>query len=229
MMNNQKGSSMLIVVMIISVITVIAVSSMRSALTGKEQVVNALIDHILDAENVTTIAHITSLNKGSTSNNSIHTKANDNAGEEWVFCTLANRANNYSASSSSVMRWVSNAPNNGKIGTNGYCKTNDTAMFRSDRKATLTQVAVRKTSQSASDFTGGAVTSGTVYVITATTLMPKLSTASHDQMNACLNNKVNNMTMVTGPGGDAANRKPVVECLRDLGVPVRAATHTYVR
>lgn len=79
MMNNQKGSSMLIVVMIISVITVIAVSSMRSALTGKEQVVNALIDHILDAENVTTIAHITSLNKGSTSNNSIHTKANDNA------------------------------------------------------------------------------------------------------------------------------------------------------
>lgn len=146
-------------------------------------------------------------------------------GEEWVFCTLANRANNYSASSSSVMRWVSNAPNNGKIGTNGYCKTNDTAMFRSDRKATLTQVAVRKTSQSASDFTGGAVTSGTVYVITATTLMPKLSTASHDQMNACLNNKVNNMTMVTGAGGNAANRKPVVECLRDLGVPVRAATH----
>lgn len=229
MKNNHKGSSMLIVVMITSVISVIAVSSMRSALTGREQAVNALVDHILDAENSTTIAHFTSLNKTSTANNSIHTKANENPGEEFVFCTAANRASNYSLSESSVMRWVSNAPNNSKIGVNGYCKANDANDFRSDRKSTITQVAIRRTSQSASDFSGGAVTSGAVYVITATTLMPSFGDASLTSMNTCLSGRVNNFTMVTSAGGSAANRKPVVECLTDLGVPVRTLTATYIR
>lgn len=229
MKNNQIGSSMLIVVMIVSVISVITASSMRSALTGREQAINALVDHILDAENVTTISHFTSLNKTSTSNNNIHIKANENPNEEFVFCTLANRASNYSLANSSVMRWTSGAPNNSKIGTNGYCQADGTTDYHSDRKSTITQVAVRRTSQTATDFSGGVVTTGNVYVITATTAMPGMSAASHTNINTCFSGRVNNMTMVTSTGGTAANRKPVIECLSDLGVPAKSATHTYIR
>lgn len=229
MMKKNKGSSILIVVMTMTVIGVITAASMRSALTGREQSINALVEHILDAENVTSVSHISSLNQSSTSNTSIHTQAKNNSGEEFVFCTLANRASNYSLANSSVMRWVSNAPNNAKIGVNGFCKADDSSHYRSDRKATLTQVAVRRTTQTASNFSGGKVTSGDVYVITATSLMPKMSSATSAQINACLNSKVNNMTMVTTTGGSAANRTPVVDCLRNLGVPARAVTHKYIR
>lgn len=209
--------------MIISVITVISVTSMRSALIGREQAVNSQVHHILEAENATTITHFTSLNKSSTSNNSIHAKATEHADEEFVFCTHSNRASNYDLSTSSVIRLISNNVNNSKIGTNGFCNAGNTAHYRSDRKATLTQVAIRKIGMSASDFTGGKVTSGNVYRITATTLMPSFGSATNTSINTCLNSRMNNRT------GTTANARPVVECLSDLGVPARASTAMYVR
>lgn len=226
---NQTGSSMLIVVLIISVITVIAVSAMRSALTAKEQVVNSLIDHILDVENITAIAHIASMNKSSASNIAIHTRADGHTGNEIVFCAYANRANNYSDATYSIMRWISGAPNRYRAGADSDCNVEDTRIFTTDRKATLTQVAVRRSSQSASELTGGKVTSGKVYVITATTLMPGFNKADESSMNQCINLRTNNSTMITTIGGYVVYAYPVVTCLRNLGVPARSATQTYVR
>lgn len=221
---SQKGSSILVVIMVISVIGIISAASMRSALTSREQANLSLVDQVIDNESSVALFDLTSYNINSGANANLHALADSNPDKEIVYCFGAN-------TTVSIMQWPGTvgAPNNSAIGTNGYCKTSNMNRNKSERKVTLTQVALRRDkTRLPAMVSGDKVFTGRVFVATVTTLMPGKSGATYASIDTCLSSRVNNMTMVNHNLGTVAVRKPVVECLKDLGVPAISLTHTYI-
>lgn len=221
---SQKGSSILVVIMVISVIGIISAASMRSALTSREQANLSLVDQVINNESSVALFDLTSYNINSGVNANLHTLANSNPDKEIVYCVGDKTA-------VSIMQWPGTVatPNNSAIGGNGYCKTSYMSRNKGERKVTLTQVALRRDKTTLpSIVSGDKVLTGRVFVATVTTLMPGKSSATYASIDACLNTRVNNMTMVNHNLGTDVVRKPVVECLRDLGVPAVSLTHTYI-
>lgn len=220
----QKGSSILVVIMVISVIGIISAASMRSALTAREQANLSLIEQVNETENTAALFTLTSFYPNSETSAYYHGLAATYPDAEVVYCAGKNLA-------VSLMQWpaTSNTPVNSALGTTGYCNVSYLSQNASERKVTLTQVSLRKdNTKLPSLISNDKVLTGRVFVATVTTLMPGMSTASNASINACLNGRVNNMNMVTHNKGTVAVRKPVVECLRDLGVPAVASTQTYI-
>lgn len=222
---SQKGSSLLIVMMMISVIGIITAASMRAALTAREQANISLADQVNETDNSIAMFNLTSYQPNAGINAYIHTLADTYPNTEIVYC--------YGDTSVfSMMQWpsTSDTPINSALGTGGYCSTSKlNNRLKGERKVSLTQVSVRRDKTVLpSMVSNDKVLTGRVFVATVTTLMPGLSNASYSSIDACLNSRVNNMSMVTHSLGTVDTRKPVVECLTDLGVPAIATTQTYI-
>lgn len=223
--NRQKGSSILVVVMVISVIGIISSASMRSALTSKEQANLSLVKQVIDSENSIALFNLSSFNPSVGINNTIHTLADNNPDKEIVYCVGGNNT------PTSIMQWPSTSatPNNAAAGLNGYCKVGNLNKIKGERVVTLTQVSVRRDTTKLPGFiSNDKKTTGKVYVATVTSLMPGLSNATSAAIDTCLNSRVNNTSMITHTQGTDIQRKSVVECLVDLGVPATASTQTYI-
>ncbi|KAF7275664.1 hypothetical protein GWI33_011446 [Rhynchophorus ferrugineus] len=147
----------------------------------------------------------------------------ENKNKELVFCIRGTVANNFAGSRyGSVVYWQGNTINNSEMGKNGFCKLTRSIDFLSKRAAVLTQVSIRA-APSAQDWEH--IISGDdketskrqeiqKVIITATSLLPNLSTSIESKVESCLTN----YTSFVDTTLPIAN-KTVTDCLAENGVP----------
>ena len=142
------------------------------------------------------------------------------------------------------MEWVApaTAPANNSLGTAGYCNATPgtTNFFTSGRKAVMTQVAVKFSTQVNNDPFYGSIRgtddeniklqrSKPVKVF-AVSVMPTLSSnATAAQINTCFNSRMNEVSKpdsVTSPAAGAT--QSVTQCLSNLNVPFVSHVTEYV-
>jgi hypothetical protein len=64
-------------------------------------------------------------------------------------------------------------------------------------------------------------------LVTATSIVPALSSASDDDINACFSHHMNQVVIPSGVTAAQGMNKSVSECLQDLGVPVNTQVTEY--
>ena len=144
----------------------------------------------------------------------------ENTNKEIVFCIRGETADNFAGlRQSSLIYWSGTQIKNTDLGTNGYCQTDRSTDYLSGRKAVLTQVAIRSTATER-DFDH--MVEGTnqdekadripTITVTATSILPNLSSADRNEINKCLTN-------YTSFVDTQVNNQTVTDCLGALGVP----------
>lgn len=234
-MKNIKGSAILVVVMVLMVVSIITTAAARLSMSSLQQSSIGQAKRVLENENDVALRFIfgdtpTTAMKAATG---IFGFTKAKTGKEVIWCMPAkiSTASTFfvSTKTSTGEFTTGNSPNMTAGGTTGFCKASKEDNYTSVRKNIMTQIALfKETAKTATGVTGGSLTTGDVYTATVTSFLPKMTTATEAQMDACLSSKMNNMNYITHSGGNATARQTVGKCLKDLGVPVYVTTATYV-
>lgn len=227
-LNNQKGSTLIIVLIMIVVIAVAGTWAVRSSLTSLNISTNAQAQSLL-MQNSDSVFY-TLENKTSNALTFAQMRIGDgmlayvlrpeNKGKELVFCIRGNVTDNFSGSRiASAAYWQGDSIVNSELGTNGFCKV-ERGDFISGRQAVMTQVSIRAADASrdwehmmeGDDKESSKSTGIQKVAITATSILPHLSTASLKQVSACLSN----YTSFVDP---LVENDTVTDCLSQLNVP----------
>lgn len=144
----------------------------------------------------------------------------ENKGKELVFCVRGKVKDNFAGSRiASAVYWQGTQLVNTELGQNGFCQV-DKGDFISGREAVMTQVSVRAADATrdwehmmeGDDKESSKSTGVQRIVITSTSLLPYLGSASIKQINKCLKN----YTSFVDP---LANNETVTDCLSNLNIP----------
>ncbi len=166
-----------------------------------------------------------------------------NKDNELVFCYRGTDTEFFDLNTASMMLWQpgQTAPTNSQLGLEGYCSTTAAGnFFTSGRRAVMTQVAVKFSSQAGNDPFSG-YTTGTdekaikferskPVKVFAVSVMPTLTTASGADIDECFQNHMSEVSIPNGtsvPSG-AASRQSVTECLTNLNVPFTSYVSEYI-
>lgn len=226
--SNQKGAVLIVVMVMIVIIAIIGTWAVRSSITSLNISTNAQAQSLL-MQNSDSVFY-TLENKTSDDLAFAQMRIGDgmlayvlrpeNKGKELVFCIRGSQTDNFSGTRiASSVYWQGNDIVNTELGTTGFCQTNR-GDFISGRQASMTQVAIRAADASrdwehmmeGDDKESSKSTGIQKVAITATSLLPNLSTASIQQVNACLKN----FTSFVDP---LVENETVTDCLSRLNVP----------
>ncbi|WP_436659927.1 PilX N-terminal domain-containing pilus assembly protein [Acinetobacter sp. P1(2025)] len=244
----QTGATLIVVLILLLVLTVVGTLAIRGSLTALNIATNSQVQQLLlqnsdaaifNVENPTLIER----------NNAYDglfglVKADANKGKELVFCYRGAATSFYNISRASFMQWVSGtSPNNAELGLDGYCKLdNSTNFFTSGRKAVMTQVSIKvnvnsnnlvgveqafQHMQRGTDPEAAKIDESEKILVIATSIVPSMSSASDEDINACFSNHMNQVVIPSGVTPATGMSKSVSECLHDLGVPVNTQVTEY--
>lgn len=243
----QQGSALIVVMVLLVVITVLGTLAVRQGLISLGIATNSQAQQLLlqnsDAAffNVEKTDNI--IQSLSASGMFGYIDGAVNKDKELVFCFRGDQASFFDITKASVMEW--NAPDlkpkNNSLGTDGYCDVTPqlTNFFTSGRKATMTQVAVKFSTETNNVPFFGAILgtddeqvkmerSRSVKVF-AVSVMPTLTQADPDKINECFKQKMNEVSKpasVTSPATGAT--QSVTQCLTTLNVPFASYVTEYV-
>ena len=147
----------------------------------------------------------------------------ENKNKELVFCIRGTVADNFAGSRyGSIVYWNGTSISNSDMGKNGFCKTSRSLDFLSKRAAVMTQVSVRAAPNdkdwehmlSGDDKETSKRQDVQKVIITATSLLPNLSSSLESKVSSCLTDYTSfvDTTLTTA-------NKTVTDCLADNGVP----------
>lgn len=224
----QHGSVLIVVLIMIVVIAMIGTWAVRSSITSLNISTNAQAQSLL-MQNSDSVFY-TLENRANDDLEFAKMRIGDgmlayvlrpeNKGKELIFCIRGSESDNFSGSRiASSVYWQGKNIINSELGTTGFCQVHR-GDFISGRQATMTQVAVRAADSSrdwehmmeGDDKESSKSTGIQKVAITATSLLPNLSTASIQQVNACLKN----FTSFVDP---LVENETVTDCLSRLNVP----------
>lgn len=227
--NAQSGAVLIVVLIMLVLLTLVGTWAIRGSINSLKISTNAqaqvLLKQTSDAvffglENKTDDELIfTQMRIGDGMLN--YTLRPENKGKELVFCMRGETTDNFAGSRlASVVYWQGKSINNSEMGKNGFCQVNRIGDFLSGRNAVLTQVTVRAGSSDrdwehmmeGDDKETSKSTGIQKVVITATSLLPKLSNSTTDEVNACL-------TDYTSFEDEAVLNETVTDCLSSINVP----------
>lgn len=216
-MKYQQGSTLIVVLIVLLLITLIGTMAMRESLLNlrlstTSQVGNLLLSNsdaaLFDLENPNKVrVRLVSQNMFGYFENPL------NASDELVFCYVSNRSSIFQLSRASVI----NSP---KLGTtNGYCESNQ---FSTGREAVISQIYLRKVSvqrevldpHDKGNEIGTNKSAGVNLSLAATvvSVLPSLSTTSFDKIQNCFK--------LSSVKSDASTASTNVEmCLQEQNVP----------
>lgn len=153
----------------------------------------------------------------------------ENKGKELVFCVRGTVSDNFEGSRlGSVVYWEGSKINNSEMGGNGFCQINRTLDFLSGRHAVVTQVSVRAAENDhdwehmmeGDDRESSKSTGIQKVLISATSILPNLSTSSGSDINKCLKNYTSFFDAVS-------NNQTVTGCLAEANVPYSTQNMEY--
>lgn len=225
----QKGSVLIVVLIMLLVITLIGTWAIRGSITSLNIATNSQAQALLMQSSDSVF--FTLENKTSDQLDFAKMRIGDgmlayvlrpeNKGKELVFCMRGDNADNFAGSRlASVIYWQGTSIKNSDLGKNGYCQINRTTDFISGRKAVMTQVTVRA-SDNVSDWEhmyegddkeSSKGTGIQKVSITSTSILPNLTNSSNAEINACLSNYTSFVDKVI-------KNSIVTDCLAKINIP----------
>lgn len=254
-MRQQRGATLIIVLILLVVITIIGTIAVRQGLVGLNIATNSQAQQLLiqnsDAAFFNVEKEDNLIQALSTSGMFGYISGAANQDKELVFCFRGTEHDFFNIGRASIMQWEEGKqkPTNNALGTDGYCdaKATDSNFFTSGRKAVMTQVAVKFSSQQNNDpFFGQILGTDEKTVklerskplkIFAVSIMPTLTSADSDKINTCLNSHMSEVTIPAGvviDNNETSKKafekasKSVTQCLAELNVPFSTYVTEYV-
>lgn len=248
MKNHQQGVTLIVVMLLLVAITVIATIAVRQSLVSLNIATNSQAEQLMlqnaDAAFFNIEKEDNIIQSLSSSGMFGYIDGAVNRDKEMVFCYRGASADFFDITRASIIEWNApdTKPENSTMGKKGYCQVGnkDENLFTSGRRAVMTQVAVKFSSQAEKDPFFGQIlgTDGeTVKLedakpvrVFAVSIMPTLGTSAvtDAQINACLSEHMNEPTIPEGvvPVGNSADS--VTTCLSSLGIPFESNVTEYI-
>lgn len=246
MKTKQEGATLIVVLILLVIITVIGTLAIRSSLTTLNIATNSQAQQLLVQNSDSAIFNVEDpdLIERNTAYDGLFglVKSDANKGKELVFCYKGTATEFYDFSRASFMQWVSGtAPNNSELGIDGYCKMDSSNnFFTSGRKAVMTQVSIKVNTdasinldrafehmQRGTDAESAKIDKSEKILVTATSIVPSMSTANDTDINNCFSTHMNQVVIPSGVTPATGMNKSVSQCLQDLGVPVNTQIAEY--
>ena len=244
----QQGAALIVVMILLLAVTIIGTMAVRQGLVSLGVATNSQGQQLLmqnsDAAFFNVKKESNLIQSLSASGMFGYIDGAANKDKELIFCFRGDQTNFFDITKASLMEWVApaTAPANNSLGTAGYCNATPgtTNFFTSGRKAVMTQVAVKFSTQVNNDPFYGSIRgtddeniklqrSKPVKVF-AVSVMPTLSSnATAAQINTCFNSRMNEVSKpdsVTSPAAGAT--QSVTQCLSNLNVPFVSHVTEYV-
>lgn len=246
MKTKQEGATLIVVLILLVIITMIGTLAIRSSLTTLNIATNSQAQQLLVQNSDSAIFNVEDpdLIERNTAYDGLFglVKSDANKGKELVFCYKGTATEFYDFSRASFMQWVSGtAPNNSELGIDGYCKMDSSNnFFTSGRKAVMTQVSIKVNTDASSnldrafehmqrgtDAESAKIDKSEKILVTATSIVPSMSTANDTDINNCFSTHMNQVVIPSSVTPATGMNKSVSQCLQDLGVPVNTQIAEY--
>ncbi|MCJ8161399.1 PilX N-terminal domain-containing pilus assembly protein [Acinetobacter zhairhuonensis] len=245
MKNKQSGATLIVVLILLLVITVVGILAIRGSITALNIATNSQAQQLLLQNSDSAIFNVENPKKltFNLSPNGLFgwIKRDENKGKELVFCYRGSELDFFDFANASSISWSSGtSPSNSELGVDGFCKMDSSNnFFTSGRRAVMTQVMIKVNTNSANQVVGldkafsfvqlgtdvdsAKIDKAERIMVMATSILPSMSSASAEDINACFSTHMNQVVIPSGVSATAGMDKSVAECLQNLGVPV--STH----
>lgn len=148
----QSGSTLIVVLGLLVVITLIGTLAMKNSLVSLNIATNSQVQQIMTQSSDSALFQIedpTQLGLYLASDGLLgYMKTDANKEKELVFCVRGSDTQFFDMNKASIIHWQSGkpGPTNNLMGFDGYCDMTTNDSYTSGRKAVMTQIAVRYTS-----------------------------------------------------------------------------------
>lgn len=235
MQNNQRGSVLIVVLIMLVLLTIAGIWAIRGSITSLKIATNAQAQALLKQtsdsvfftlENKTDDdVAFTNMRVGQGMLN--YVLRPENKGKELVFCVRGDTVDNFAGSGIASVAYMldQNTVHNTEQGTSGFCKVDRLMDFLSGRNAVMTQVTVRPASNDrdwehmmeGDDKESSKSTGIQKVAITATSILPNLSDKSSTDINDCLKGSTSFVDEVLQKSNTP--NTTVTDCLSNNNVP----------
>lgn len=229
--NTEKGSVLIVVLVMLVLLTIVGTWAIRSSLTSLNISTNSQAQSLLvqNSDSVFFTLETQTNDALKFANMRIgdgmlaYVMRPENKNKELVFCIRGTVTDNFAGSRyGSIVYWNGSKISNSDMGKNGFCKTGRLLDFLSKRAAVMTQVSVRAAPNdkdwehmlSGDDKETSKRQDVQKVIITATSLLPNLSSSLESKINSCLMDQTSfvDTTLTTA-------NKTVTDCLAENNVP----------
>ena len=256
MKRHQTGATLIVVMIFLVAITVIGTIAIRQSMVALNIATNSQVQQLILQNSDSAYFNVElplSLQKNFTSEGMFgYIEQAKDKNKELVFCYRGDQTEFFDITRASLMEWEpgKTKPTNDALGTEGYCNAKLDATgnwFTSGRKAVMTQVAVKFSTdmekdpfygrQRGQDTKKAQLEEAKRVRIFAVSLMPSLSSVDRADINTCLQNHMNEVTIpddtakptIAAGTKDLDNPlKTVTECLSSLSVPFTTQVSEYL-
>lgn len=251
MRNNQRGVTLIVVLLLLVAITIVATMAVRQSLVSLNIATNSQAQQLMLQNADSAFFNIEKedniIQSLSSSGMFGYIDGAANRDKELVFCYRgAEKEEFFDITRASVMEWVapSTSPTNDSLGKDGYCQVGaesaSASFFTSGRKAVMTQVAVKFGSSINDDPFYGQILGtddNTVKLerskpvkVFAISIMPTLGSggASNAEINKCLSEHMNEPSIPAGVTPTGTSADSITTCLNKLNVPFESNVTEYV-
>ncbi|KAB0629176.1 hypothetical protein F7P75_02120 [Acinetobacter gandensis] len=239
---SQKGSTIVVVMVVVILLTIIGAMAMRGSVFGLKIATNSQANNIMDQNNDASFYYIENLDfiKSQLVGTGLFgfPKMADNRNKELVLCYRGGSTKFYQLGKVSLvyseLEGGSEKLKKEHIGGSsnmGFCQVDSSKSdFVSGRGAAMTQIAVRISGYSedepfahyqiGTDAETGKLEDTLRVVVTSTTVMPVLSSATDTTINNCMQN----LSYIDDPDSDLPT---VSECLSSESIPFKTQVAEY--
>lgn len=212
MIRNQRGATLIIVLVLLVAITVIGSLAIRSSVLSLKVSTLSQAQQLLLQNSDAALFKIEDpdqLMRNMALNGMFgYIKGEDNVGKELVFCFKSGNTNFFNLTNSSLISWNGTSIKNDGLSSGGFCKV-ESGFFTSGRSAVITQIAVKAMDtkdavdfqymQKGTDPESSKKDPAQMYTIYATSIFPNLSASTlsatdlNSKINACFNSRFNSI------------------------------------
>lgn len=240
-LSSQSGSTLIVVLFILIIITIIGAVAAKSGLFGLKVATNSQAMQILTQNTDAAFIPVEDKNKLEQylrgTNLFGYPQMDSNRNKELIFCYKGSEKDFFSLRRASFA-YIDNSSTlqTDDLGVLGYCKY-AAGFFSSGRSATMTQISVRVGNSTVAnvapfsgmpegtDFDSAKVDEPKNLIVTAISVMPVLGNASDDEVNTCMKRASYIDPSITGISDN--DKITVSKCLSNLTVPFTTQISEY--
>ena len=255
MRKGQTGAALIVVMIFLVALAVIGTLAIRQSMVALNIATNSQVQQLVIQNSDSAFFNIEDVNNLAKSLSAQGMfgyigNANDK-NKELVFCYRGDQTEFFDITKANIMQWESgkSTPTNNALGTDGYCDARQEATgnwFTSGRRAVMTQVSVKFSTEGTpnpfegraigSDPKSGQIEEAKRVKVFAVSLMPTLTSVSRTDINACLQSRMNEVTVpedttkpTIAPGTPVKDNvlSTVTDCLTALNVPFTTQVSEY--
>ncbi|AMW77719.1 pilus assembly protein PilX [Acinetobacter sp. TGL-Y2] len=239
MKQHQQGATLIVVLFVLLILTIIGTVSIRQSSMVLKVATSSQAQQLLTQNTDATFFNVEDLDNFnqslSTSGMFGHINNDKDITKELVFCFRGDQKQFFNIGRASIIAWEEgkSEPTNSFIGKDGFCDAKNATknFFTSTRRVVMTQVAVKFSTvnssvpfsdrQRGTDAKQSLAEEAKRVKIFSVSVMPTLSSASRDDINLCLQNRMSEVTIPQGTtvAANSAVRQSITTCLTALNVP----------